>query len=712
MRAEQQFPVEPLALPDLAHLPRDESLLQYAAISLFLQRAQAIKPNFALTPANARAIAQLCHRLDGLPLAIELAAARIKLLSPQALLKRLDHRFQVLTQGAHDLPERQQTLHNTITWSYHLLDASEQRLFRQLSVFVGGCSLEAVEAICATPSDGVESVLEGVGSLIDKSLLQYRDVSEEPRLVMLEMIREYGLERLEECAEMQSTQRAHALYYLALAEKAEPELEGPQQAWWLERLEQEHENLQAALRWSLEQVEDGREIALRLSSALRRFWLVRGYFSEGRDFVERALTGSEGTAAVRAKGLVAAGTLASFQGDHYRAEGLCKEGLLLFRELADPRGIARCLYMLGRLAWMKGDLVSAREFAEEALDVSRASKHKGSIAWSLFRLARLLIVQGEYTRGCALLEESLLLHRELENKRGIATSLYHLAWLLFVSQGDLAGVHSLLEESRVLFKEVGDKEGIAFCFSLLGWVILSQDDVATARSLLGEGLVLFKQMEHREGIVWVLYVLGKVATVESDHPGAHLCYEESLTLARQLGDKELIAACLEGLASVIVAQETPLASYPQETPLYSTRWAALLWGAAESLREASGIPILPIDRAGYARSVATAHIQLGEENFATTWAEGRAMSPEQALAAQGTILPTSMVAPPTHSDGLTTREVEVLRLVAMGLTSSQIAAKLTLSLLTVNTHVRTIYSKLGVTSRSAATRYALEHKIV
>src|SRR5256886_161952 len=328
VHAEHEYPLPPLALPDPGHLPDLAALSYYAAVALFLQRAQAVKPDFQITNANAGAIAEICVRLDGLPLAIELAAARMKLFPPQALLARLDQRLAVLTGTSRDVPARQQTLRNTIAWSYNLLDAVEQRLFRRLSVFVGGCTLQAIEAVCAMPNVGDEAAqaLDGVASLVDKSLLQQTEQEgEEPRLLMLETIREYGLEALADSGEMERTQRAHATYYLRLAEEAELELGGPEQAVWLERLEREHDNLRTALRWSLEQAEheeaeqsagDGRERALRLGGALWKFWWTRGHWSEGRNFLERALAASEEVAAsVRAKALFTAAQLPFVQGD-------------------------------------------------------------------------------------------------------------------------------------------------------------------------------------------------------------------------------------------------------------------------------------------------------------------------------------------------------------------------------------------------------------
>jgi predicted ATPase len=293
LRAEHQFVVPPLALPDLGHLPDDRSLAHVPAMHLFLQRAQAIRSDFQLTPDNAAAIAEICLRLDGLPLAIELAAARVKVLAPQALLARLDRRLHVLTGGARDLPERQQTLRNTLAWSYELLTAQEQRLFQRLSVFVGGCEFSAIEAVCAALDAGADHVLEGVASLLDKSLLhQIEQERTEPRLRMLETIREYGLECLAVNGEGEVIRQAQARYYVALAEKAEPELAGPQQVGWLERLEWEYDNVRAVLGWLLEQGETNQsksEMALRLAGALRRFWEVRGHWSEGWSFLGRSL---------------------------------------------------------------------------------------------------------------------------------------------------------------------------------------------------------------------------------------------------------------------------------------------------------------------------------------------------------------------------------------------------------------------------------------
>ncbi|MBV9230048.1 MAG: tetratricopeptide repeat protein, partial [Chloroflexi bacterium] len=431
-----------------------------------------------------------------------------------------------------------------------------------------------------------------------------------------------------------------------------------------------------------------------------------------------------------AKALLLLGMLVSIQGNHNRAEELCTESLELFRKLKDSRSIASALYQLGRLAWMRGDLKQARSLAEDALVYSRESGHRGSTAWSLFRLARLVIEQGEYARGRALLEENLVLHRKMGNKRAVAAALYHLAWVHLITESDPDVVHSLIARALTLFKEVGDKEGIAYSFYLSGRLAFSQDNIVTAHTHLQESEALFREMLHQEGIGWAISMLGRVATIQADYKAAHSFYKECLEIARKLDYKGLLAFCMEGFAAMIAAQETQNREREDrktssqhttyEEALSNTWWAVHLWGAAEALREKTGMPIVPIERAAYERSVEATRKQLGEEQFAAVWAEGRTMSPSQALNSQGRrSIPAQ--APKTGQAissrtplpaGLTARELEVLRLVAQGMTSAQVAEHLTLSLLTVNTYVRSIYSKLGVTSRSGATRYAIEHKLV
>jgi predicted ATPase/DNA-binding CsgD family transcriptional regulator len=716
VRAEQEFSVPPLALPDTTLLPDVATLAQCEAVALFLQRAQAAQHEFEMTITNASAIAEICVHLDGLPLAIELAAARIKLLNPQALLARLSPRVALLTGGARDAPARQLTLRNNIEWSYRLLDASEQRLFRSLAVFVGGCTLEAAEAVCAALSsgNGVVAVLDGVASLIDKSLLQQTEQEgKEPRLRLLETIREYGLECLTASGEIEVTRQAHAAYYLRLAEEAV--LVGPLLTVWLERLEREHENLRASLTWLLDQAEDekaesSRELALRLSAALRRFWDARGHYSEGRTFMERSLAGGEGAVTFyRIKTLKAAASMAVYHYDTEWGEALCKEILTLSGELGDTDGVAHTLYLRGIIAGWRKDLATACSLLEEALELWRELGDKDGIAWALHHLAIQVRGQCEYSKASALSEESLTLHRALGDTRGIAFALFESATIHLVSQGDQATVRALLEESLTLARKLGDKRNMSRCFTLLGEVSLQQGDINTARSLAEQSLGLCKKIGDQDLTAGVLCLLGKVNFVQGDYTAARALYEESLASAERIDGKVLLVTCLEGLARVVAAQGKAI-------------WAVRLWGAAESLRETIGAPIPPVYRTDYKRSVATIRTQLGEKPFAIAWAEGRIMTPAQAVAIPGeTSQPSLNMTRPqlspwkqkaSHLNGLTVRELEVLRLVAHGLTDAQIARQLVISPRTVNTHLVAIFGKIQVSSRSACTRFAFEHHLV
>ncbi len=657
IRSEQRVAVAPLALPDLKQRLDKEAIADYASVALFVQRAQAHVLTFDVTSTNATTLAEICVRLDGLPLAIELAAARIKLLPPPSLLSRLAHQLQVLTRGDSTLPARQQTLRRTIQWSYDLLDSGEQQLFRRLSVFVGGCTLEAVEALCTALDDpGSEvsvSVLDGVDSLIEKSLLRpltLEEQEEEPRLHMLATIREYGQECLTASGEMEAARQAHADYYLRFAEEVEPKLAGPEQVVWLDRLERDHDNLRAALQWSLERGEGAydTEIALRFGGVLRRFWLVHGHLYEGRTFLEQALARSEGARTlVRGKALNAAANIALNQGDIDRAEVWAEESRTLYRTFGETQGIAFSLHQLERVARARGNLRVARQIAEEALTLFKEIDDKERVAWSLFRLARLHREQGEYDRACTLAEQSLAIHRELGNKEGIASALFQLARALFVSLGDQLKVRSLLEECLELYNELGDKEDIADCLSLSSQVALSQKDTNTARMLAEESVALSREIGDREGIADSLPLLAQVLAAQGNYPAARTLYEESLVVAGKTSNKLLIAICLEGLADVAVAQEVDGASLTGEKfGRLAALQAAQLWGAAECLRQAIGAPIPPVDRATYEHAVARIRTQLGEQDFAKAWAEGRIMSLEgvsaERIKAMRTQLPTQL----------------------------------------------------------------------
>jgi len=578
VRGEQVLPVAPLALPDLAHLPLPEDLARVPAVALFVARAGAVAPDFALTAANAPAVAAICARLDGLPLAIELAAARITLLPPRALLARLEHNLSLLVGGARDLPERQQTLHAAIAWSYNLLHAGEQALFRRLAVFAGGASLEAVEAVCHTAGDVEGDALEWLAGLVDKSLLRREEGPDgEPRVGMLETIRGYAREHLAASGEAEVTERAHAEYYVALAERAEPELTGPEQAVWLARLEREHDNLRATLRWAHESEES--EIGLRVAGALWRFWSVRGFVSEGWRAMEMLLDdGAEAAPAVRARALNGAGNLARDQGGLARAAALYEESLALWRNLDDRAGTAQPLNNLGLVARDHGEFARAQGLFEESLALRRDLGDRVGIAQSLNNLGLVAHDQGDYARASALHEESLAQRRELDDTAGIAFSLDNLG-LVAYAQGNLARAGQLHEESLALKRELGDKWAIAASLINLGIVAHAQGNNARARTLL----------------------------------------EESLALHRELGGTRYVAECLEYLAQVLAAQA-------------QLGRAAYFLGASEALRARIVTPLPPANKVTYDRSVAFVRGTLGDDAFAAAWAAGAALSLDQAIA--------------------------------------------------------------------------------
>jgi predicted ATPase/class 3 adenylate cyclase len=621
VRAEREFAVPTLRLPDSAQMPDLEALLQYEAIVLFVQRTQAVVPEFRLTDMNAPAVVEIVRRLDGLPLAIELAAARMKLLSPEALLARLNQPLQVLTSGVRDVAARQQTLRNTIAWSYNLLDAQERALFRRLSDFVGGCTLGAIEAVYGALGNATGLILDIVDSLVDKSLLQRREPGkgEEPRFAMLETIREYGLELLVASGELESVREAHAMYFLELSERADLDLSASDSPERLDRLEQEHDNLRAAMHWSLEDIERREQIALRMGGALRSFWYVRGYLSEGLDFLERAMMGSnEVEEPTRAAALYAAARLYEARGDYDRAEPFLVKSLVLYRELGNPERIAYALHLQADIAWRRGILDMARSLAEESLAVFRELGDRGAIASLLLHLGALAADQGEYARARDLLEESLAINRELGDKGNIPDSLFNLARAYFFSGSELGAARVLLEESLSLFRQLSDKESIGYCLCLLGLLTLEQGDVTTARSLVEQSVALFKERRQAHGMALSTSAMATVIAAQGDNAVARALYDAALTEARKAGDKLIIASGLEGLSRVLVA----LGEYER---------AVQLRAAAETLREAIGAPMPAVERPADEQAAKVAREWLGEEAFAVVWDDWRGLKVEDAL---------------------------------------------------------------------------------
>jgi len=706
LSGEHEFPVPPLAVPDLTQLPAPEMLTQEAAVRLFVLRTQAIQPAFGVTPASARAIAEICVQLDGLPLAIELAAARSKLLPPQALLARLSHRLEVLTGGAQDLPTRQQTLRNTLQWSYDLLTAEEQRLFRWLSIFVGGCTLEAAEAVCQVGGDQAPPVLEGIASLLDKSLVQQTErEGDAPRLVMLETIREFGLACLQKQGELDAARRAHARYYVAFAEQAEPHVFGPEQLLWLNRLERDLDNLRAILQAGIAGSAQEREEALRLGAALQFFWSGRGYLQEGRSLLERLLAGAGALAAsVRLKALSALGTILLAQSDTRGFEPVANEALALAREQGDQWQMTFALSMHGAAMMQeRRDYAQAQACLEEALNEARVLGDRFILVWALLSLGRLAWFQQDAPRAIAWYEESLIQCRAMGEQFMMSEALVGLA-RAELSGGHAARARTLMEEGLTISRALGNTPGTATFLNLLGQLAFQQGELSQAEAFLTDSTQLATEVGDRRHVARSRLLLAGVAALRGDHAAARQAYEEGLATALDIGHVNYIGAGLKGLGCVAAAQGLPT-------------WAAQLWGTAEPLRESRS---LAIPQALYDRMVAQVRGLLGEPAFEEARARGRTMTAAQALASHEAFAPpatpgSSPTAPAGHPSspaGLTAREVEVLRLVAQGLTDAQVAQQLVISLRTVTTHLTSIYNKLGVNSRVAATRFALAHQLV
>ena len=576
LQGEHNYEVPPLTLPTVGHRPSPEQLGRYEGIRLFMQRAQAANSRFTITTENAPAVIELCRRLDGLPLAIELAAARISLLPPDAVLARLGNRLGLLTGGARDIPDRQRTLRATLDWSYDLLSAAERLLFARLAVFAGGWTLEAAEAACDVGNQ--EEVLQHMSALVDQSLVHQQGSSQhEPRFTMLETVREYALERLEESGELERLRRRHACYFLGLAEQEERASRGPLQRAWLDRLETEHENLRAALAWSLTSQGDT-ELGLQLTGALSHFWYVREHHSESRMWLQSALEQGSGHAAARAKVLVGAGRLAWFQGELARANTLLKESLSLYQDLGDDAGAAFALLVLGRTA----------------------------------------VSQGDRRRGGTLVEESLALFRQQGNVWGIARALIVLGdEALF--EGDVDRATAKFQKSLDISRDLGDVEGIALSLLYLGRAAHMRGDDARSKKLLEESLRVFKDSGDSRGVAEALLELGRVARTQGDSARALALCRESLILSRKLDNKSLIALCLTTLAGVIQA-------------VGDSAKAARLFGAAESLLQSLDAVLDSGGSLEYDGDLTATRTRLGEPAFKEARAEGQAMTFEQAVA--------------------------------------------------------------------------------
>lgn len=622
---EQELPLAPLTRDD--------------AVTLFLERARAVRPDFQPSQPDLFTIAEICGRLDDLPLAIELAATRVKVLSPTTMLARMQHRLELLSSGSRDAPSRHRALRDTIAWSVDLLDDDEKALFRRLAVFVGGCTLEAAEGVCG-------GELDSLGSLVDKSLVRV----DGDRFGMLETIHEYAGELLDSSAEAEETRSGHAAHYLRLAQPAAAGVAASDQARWRTALAADHDNLRAALRFSLDRGDAA--TALALCAALWRFWFERGYLSEGRLWLDEALAASAEASPARARALSGNGVLAHYQGDYDRAEELCQAALALSRSLEDAKGVAEATTGLALVRRARGEYTAAETLLDEALTVYEGLGEEEGVARTLDRLAMHFVVTGEDDRARPLFERSLALFRRLGDSHGVALSLYGLA--VVRPGGAEAEARTRATESLDILRAAGDRRTFAKVLWNLAGINADLGDTDTAAEQFEESLTLFVEFGDR----WF----------------AELVLESSAFLAAATGDFER---------------------------------AVRLLGAADTVLEAIGVPLMARLRARHDRVLTDTRGALGADRFETVWNEGKRLPLGATVELVGAA--RTGADPDAPESSLTARELEVLALVAEGCTDADVAERLVVSVRTVHAHLRSVYRKLDVHTRSAATRYALEH---
>jgi predicted ATPase/DNA-binding CsgD family transcriptional regulator len=619
---ETTLPVPSLALPPSGEGLPFEQVLHYEAVRLFIDRALAARPDFTVTGGNAPAVTEICRRLDGIPLAIELAAARMRAFSAEQIAARLDDRFRLLTTGPRTAVPRQQTLRATVDWSYALLSEPERALLRRLSVFAGGWTLEAAEAVCGGSGIAPHTVLDLLAQLVDKSLVVAEEQHGAVRYRLLETIRQYAREKLVETGEDGRTRDRHLAYFLRLAEVVEPVVRGSSDAAALLRLEDEHDNLRSALEWSLSPPRPG-EAALRLSGALAWFWWLRGYHDEGRRWLDRALAAAPQRSAARMKALHGAGWLAHHRRDSATARSLLHESLAIARELDDRWMVAWVLHALGRVAYFDNDAPTAHALGEESLNIAEAVGDEWLTSWALHLLGLAAHIAVDYPTAWAYYERSLVLRRR-----------------------------------------IGYREGIAILLLLMGVVAVRQGRFAEAAAR----------------------------------------YRESLAIMRQVGGAWNQSMQLAALSHLAAMQGQP------------TR-AARLAGALAARREVHHTPLIPLSEALFEEGQAIARSALGAAAYAAAWAEGYALSLEESVAeALATEVAPSAAPQIARRDApfgnLSPAEMQVLRLLARGRTTREIAAELVVAVSTVDRHLTHIYQKLGVRNRAEAVAVALSHGLV
>jgi predicted ATPase/DNA-binding CsgD family transcriptional regulator/TolA-binding protein len=668
IRGEHELQIDPFATPDPRHSGDIAAVAANPAVTLFVDRAVAVRPSFRLTSDNAADIVEICRRLDGLPLAIELAAARTKMLTPAQMLPRLANRLQLLTDGPRDLPERQQTLRDTINWSYDLLLPREQLLFRRLAVFAGGATIDEASAVaCAGDSD---AAFNGLAALVDHSLLRVIDGPDgEPRYAMLQTIRDFAHEMLSKSGEESQLRNQLVHYYVILSDTIKAELVGAGSAQWLKRCAAEIENLRSAHRWAIEQ--GNVSGALRIAGSLPRFWEVQGSFTEGRSWLTSALAVAPEPSRERASALIGLATLARRQGDYDPAIASYQDGLAIYRQLNDASGIATALNNLGVVVQDQGDYDRARQLLNEA------HKYFESI--------------GDRSRSAAALNNLGLVARR---------------------QGDLDGATQLYEQSLDIWNQLGDQLRSALCLNNLGVVAYDLGNHRTAETRYRDALAVYRQLEDRTGAAQTLNNLAEVLWDLGDFPQAVTFWQESLALRSVQGDRVGLAECLTGIGRVATS-----------AGLHDL--AARLFATAVRLQAETRVSLPPRERNVQAKAIAELRRVYPASEFQESWETGHraplASLLEEVATDTETLIneatrvasqPGAPVKSAAMDAGLTRRETDVLRLVVDGLSDREIGEALFISHRTAMTHVANILGKLGLESRTAAAAFALRNGLV
>jgi predicted ATPase/DNA-binding CsgD family transcriptional regulator/Tfp pilus assembly protein PilF len=727
-------------------LPPIEVLGEYESVRLFVERARYKRPGFELSPQNADPIARLCRSLDGMPLAIELAAARTSVLSPEEILARLDRRFSLLTEGGRGAPTRHQTLRGAIDWSYSLLDEDERALLRRLSVFVGSFSLEAVLGVCASANVGGWDefrVIDLIAGLADKSLVAVEEGRGETRYRLLDTIRGYASEKLEAAGEAPEVRDRHLCWHLDLAERARPNLQGPNQKLWLDRLQAEYANIRLALRWARSRDEEGcgDGESLRFMAALWRFWYVRCYYTEGRGWLEWALAEHPdmplGSKALALYGLA---TLLAEQGNMEQAVQVQHDSLDLYKELEDRQGISYALTNLASMEQRRGNFDVSKRLLHESIEIKREMGNRLGVAGSLNNLGNALDAQGDYRQAREVYTESLQIMREVGEKRGIAYTLNNLGHVN-LRMGDYADAIRQIEESLSVKRELDDTSGLAMSLCYLGEVEMYRQNFSAARQQFEATEGLLRDLDEKLFSLTLLSRQAYLALYEGQVNDAQTLLDKAIKLAQETGAREyvpLLHLCLGRLtwkegrkveatallnASLSKAGQLGLKDVLSDGFLLAAhitdergaiQRSAVLIGAANRLLEETGYKPHPLDEEANARLKVAVETKLGPARWAAAQADGRALDLEDAVALATSDLPAAPESngrAPKYPMGLTRREVEVLRLIARGQTDAEIAENLIISPNTVHAHIHSIYGKLDVTSRAGAIRFALDNTL-